>query len=127
MTITTMQDWLDKAELDVAASRRLLQAPPMVAVAAYHLQQAAEKAIKAGLAKHGQQILWVHNLAQLANTYPQTAPEWPLVQKLVPLTPWATVFRYPADDPATAAPLPAEADLMLALADVQALLSALKV
>ena len=46
-------DWLHKARQDARSARRLLTAPPELEVAAYHLQQAAEKAIKALLTAGG--------------------------------------------------------------------------
>jgi hypothetical protein len=30
---------------------------------------------------------------------------------LIPLTPWATAYRYPADDPAAEPPLPTSAEI----------------
>jgi HEPN domain-containing protein len=41
--------WIASADADVDAAQRCLAAPPNVAAAAYHCQQAAEKLIKAVL------------------------------------------------------------------------------
>lgn len=46
-------EWITKAEEDLAAARRLLQDDPLPTPAAFHCQQAAEKALKAFLVARG--------------------------------------------------------------------------
>jgi hypothetical protein len=48
-------------------------------------------------------------------------------QVLGALTPWATAWRYPADDPATAAPLPEAAEIKQWAKKVEAFLNAVTV
>ncbi|WP_200905569.1 hypothetical protein [Methylobacterium sp. ARG-1] len=44
--------------------------------------------------------------------------------QLAGLTPWATAFRYPTDDPLAAEPLPTKADLERHLEGAEALVEA---
>ena len=53
--IREAREWLERADLDLRLAERALQVPPPLAGgAAYHAQQAAEKALKAFLAAHNQ-------------------------------------------------------------------------
>ncbi|NEW89870.1 HEPN domain-containing protein [Rhodopseudomonas sp. WA056] len=104
--------WLDLATSDVIAARRLLTPPASLPQAAYLAQQAAEKAIKARLIavriafpRHGGRG---HDLVALTNLVPAGDRARPLFEELSSITPWATAFRYPSDDPATEAHLTAE-------------------
>ena len=103
-------EWLHKARQDARSARRLLTAPPELEVAAYHLQQAAEKAIKALLTAGG--IKYPrgkgagHDLDALAGLVPVTNALHVQALSFSNVTPWATAFRYPADDPMTAQPVP---------------------
>src|SRR4051794_16462263 len=56
------RDWLLRADQDLAVTERLLQAPPLLGAAAYHAQQAAEKALKAFLAAHNVPVRPTQNL-----------------------------------------------------------------
>lgn len=103
--------WLDIAETDIDAARRSL-APdpePNVPAAAYHCQQAVEKLIKALLVHLGLPYLrgsGGHDLRRLVAALPDTHPLLGDAAALAPISPWATAFRYPVDDPYTAEPLP---------------------
>lgn len=104
--IDEAREWLDRADLDLQLAERALSTPPpLPGGAAYHAQQAAEKALKAFLAAHNQPFPFTHNLVVLL----------PLCQALdtafhrfgtvaATLTPFATQFRYPGGplEPATA-------------------------
>src|SRR4051812_31288376 len=95
--INEAREWLARADLDLQLAERALSILPVLAAgAAYHAQQAAEKALKAFLAAHNQPFPFTHNLAVLL----------PLCQALdtaflgfgsvaATLTPFATQFRYP--------------------------------
>jgi HEPN domain-containing protein len=101
--------WIVSAEFDLDAARRCLADPPNVVASAYHCQQAAEKLIKALLValriayprgRSGHDIGLAaaqnpsdHNLRAAAETFDAIAD-------------WAISFRYPADDPLQAEPLP---------------------
>ena len=89
--------------------------PPNVAAAAYHWQQAAEKLIKAVLVILGiayprgrsghdlgfaaRQIPFGHRLRETAEAFDAIAD-------------WSISFRYPADDPSQAEPLPEPGDVV---------------
>ncbi|MBI5131474.1 MAG: HEPN domain-containing protein [Rhodopseudomonas palustris] len=97
--------WLNLAKQDALAARKLLQPPPSLPHAAYFVQQAAEKAIKAQLIhlgidfpRHGGRG---HDLVALAGLVPPADPMKMMCEALAAVTPWATAFRYPSDDPAT--------------------------
>jgi HEPN domain-containing protein len=92
-----VQNWLIKAQHDLAAARKLAEGPdPYLDVAAYHCQQAAEKAVKAFLVFHDQPFEKTHDvevLVTLAQRYDPRLASW--VEAAVQLTPYATEFRYP--------------------------------
>ena len=105
------QAWLDIADTDIDAARRSLVPDPELNIpaAAYHCQQAVEKLIKALLVHLGLPYLrgsGGHDLRRLVAALPNTHPLLGDAVALVPISPWATAFRYPADDPYTAEPLP---------------------
>jgi HEPN domain-containing protein len=71
-------DWLNKARQDARSARRLLADPPEIEVAAYHVQQAVEKAIKSYLAaeaiRYPRDGGAGHDLAALASLIPKADP-----------------------------------------------------
>jgi HEPN domain-containing protein len=96
---------LTLAKQDVVAARRLLQPPAALKHAAYFVQQATEKALKArlidlGIAfpRHGGRG---HDLVALSGLLPPEDPMKMMFEAISAVTPWATAFRYPSDDPAT--------------------------
>ena len=117
------------AAKDLDAVRRSLMPLPdqNLETAAYHTQQAAEKGVKAllthlGIAyargRHG------HDIALAAAGVPASHQLAGDAQALGALTPWATAWRYPADDPATAAPLPEATEIEQWAEKVEAFLNA---
>ena len=93
--------WLEKARHDLETARRLTESPPPITdVAVYHCQQAAEKSLKALLVGRGVAVLKTHDLMALLSLcvafYP-VASQW--IDAAAILTPYATHFRYPTDDP----------------------------
>lgn len=104
--------WLEKARDDLDVVRRTLIPMPDVNLkaAAYHLQQAAEKSLKAlhvhlGIA-YPRGAGRGHDLNVLAAGIPAGHLLHAEALGLAPLTPWATAYRYPADDPALEPPPP---------------------
>ncbi len=93
--------WLNKARHDIETARRAVDhAEPITDTAVYHCQQAAEKALKAVLIKQGEPVFKTHDLVALLTkcaSSDQTFTCW--VEVAATLTPYATAFRYPSDDP----------------------------
>jgi HEPN domain-containing protein len=98
--------WLERARCDLESARKLATGPePYLDTAAYHCQQAGEKAVKGLLAFHDHKLEKTHDLealVDLAEAYEPTLREQMPAAKL--LTPYATRFRYiggplePAED-----------------------------
>ncbi|HXY57754.1 MAG TPA: HEPN domain-containing protein [Methylocystis sp.] len=109
--------WVEKSRSDIDVVKRAL-APnpaPNLEAAAYHCQQAAEKAVKALLvhlsvafARGGGKG---HDIRILARNIPRKHALYGAAWSLAHLTPWATVFRNPSDDPAAAPPVPSVSDI----------------
>lgn len=120
--------WIEKARQDARSAKRLLADPAELEPAAYHVQQAVEKALKAALVAEGIKFPRGkgagHNLAALAGVIPAHLPLHQQAQMLSDLTPWATAYRYPADDPFTAQSLPTKAEIEIRLAEVEIFIGA---
>ena len=110
-TLTETKAWMSKAWRDLETARRAVAGqPPFYDVAVYHCQQAAEKAVKAFLVRHGQPYEKTHDIEVLVDIAGEIEPgfrQW--ADDADSLTPYATRFRYPN---ATFAvdPLPEEYD-----------------
>lgn len=117
MNQSDAMSWIDKAKIDLDVVRRSLAPMPdqNLEAAAYHCQQAAEKAIKAllvclgiGYPRGGGKG---HDLGVAVANIPPAHPQFDAACALVPLTPWATAYRYPSEDPATAPAVPRASDI----------------
>lgn len=91
--------WLHKAAEDLrAGSHQLLAEPPLCADAAFHAQQACEKAAKAFLAWHDVPFGKTHNLVELGHACAGISADLePVLRSAAPLTEYAWRFRYPGD------------------------------
>ncbi len=89
--------WLAKAQRDLDSARRLLAGdPPYRDTAAYHCQQAAEKALKGFLTAVAMPFPKTHDLTILVGILEanvQDAVHWR--EAAIILTPYGTLFRYP--------------------------------
>jgi len=89
--------WLEKADHDRQSVELLLaQAKPLTEIAAFHCQQAVEKALKAYLVFREHEFEKTHDLRALLNacgTYDSAFLA--LLDDVEPLTPFAVRFRYP--------------------------------
>jgi len=120
-------EWLRMAEIDIDGVRRALMPLPAanLELGAYHCQQAAEKLVKALLVALG--LLFPrggaagHDIGLAVRRIPEAHPLRDDAAALVALTPWATAFRYPADDPATATRPPAATELAAWLARLESM------
>ena len=87
--------WLRKADLDVRAAE-----PPLLEDAAFHCQQAVEKALKAFLTWHDEPFRKTHDLNELGQQVARLEPELePLLRHAAPLTEYAWAYRYPGGLP----------------------------
>ena len=89
--------WMVKAWRDLETARRAATgAPPFYDVAVYHCQQAAEKAVKAFLVRHGKPFEKTHDIEVLVDLACEVNPKFGgLADAADALTPYATRFRYP--------------------------------
>ncbi|MBI3242452.1 MAG: HEPN domain-containing protein [Chloroflexi bacterium] len=94
-----VQNWLIKAQHDLATARKLSVGPdPYLDTAIYHCQQAAEKAVKAFLVFRDQRFEKVHDvrlLIEIAAMLESSLLPW--LDTGERLTPYATAFRYPGE------------------------------
>ena len=94
-----VQQWLGKAEQDLAAARVLFESGmEHYENVGFHAQQAAEKYVKAFLVRHQVEFPKTHDLARLRVLVAQVDAE--VATALAPadaLTPYGVEFRYPGD------------------------------
>ncbi len=99
---SVVQAWLIRARNDLAlAEFTFEQRNDLLDTAAYHCQQAAEKAVKASLVSQNIQVPKTHDIRRLIQQALAANPGFNLFLKDADLlTPLATEFRYPSDDEA---------------------------
>jgi len=92
----TAQQWLAYAQDDLSTAELVLrQEEPLCAIAAFHAQQAAEKALKGFLVHCGVTFPYTHSISALREL---AQPRAPWVDRLVDadrLTLYASTTRYP--------------------------------
>jgi HEPN domain-containing protein len=110
------REWLERAERDLAVTRQVLAGtPPLPDMAAYHAQQAAEKAFKAFLTVRNTPFRRTHDLVELqAQCEALDTAFSRFLAAAQALNPYATRFRYPGGP---LAPPLAEAQQALQLAE----------
>ncbi len=118
--------WLVKANGDLGAATHEFKAePPFLADIVFHDQQAAEKAFKGFLAWHSTPFRKTHHLEELGEQCLQIDPTLELlVDKVLPLTKFAWMYRYPGE-PEEPARDEAEKALALSRAAYDAILARL--
>ena len=94
-----VRQWLRKADHDLGSARKLATgSKPYFDTAIYHCQQAAEKAVKAFLTFHETRFERTHDIEVLVSAAARIEPGF---SQYVPtgqmLTPYAAIYRYPAD------------------------------
>jgi len=106
--------WLKKAEEDFGVAELLLfEKAPYLSAAGFHLQQAAEKYLKALLVRHQVEFPKTHDLGKLLDLLATVeAPLAEALGKITNLDPYCVEARYPGDLPAVARE---EAEAALAL------------
>jgi len=93
--LRVMTAFLDDVDLDLEAARRLV-VEPTNRLAAFHLQQAAEKLIKAVRLSRGLRVTADHNLELLIDELPRDEAWRDKLTVLEPLAAYATSYRYPS-------------------------------
>lgn len=86
--------YLDDVEAELNAAARLA-APPPSRFAAFHLQQAAEKLVKAVRLHRGLQATADHNIRALVAELPAEDAWRSILEPLATLSAYATAYRYP--------------------------------
>ena len=101
--LAAAKSWISKGRDDLRSARVRLNHPDEMTaeIAAFHAQQAAEKALKAVLIKRGISIRKTHDLEELHRLVGGDFE--PSAEELAPLTPYAVQSRYP-DWPVQPAP-----------------------
>jgi len=98
-----VRDWLTRANHDLQASRILATAKnPLLDMAIYHCQQAAEKALKAWLQSRDDPFPKTHDIEDLVEQAAKLNPDFQqLAKPAAVLTPYVSAFRYPggAEEP----------------------------
>ena len=90
-------EWIERAEYDLEMAEVALErAPPLAGGAAFHAQQAAEKALKSFLAAHGRTFPRTHQLIPpLTDCEAIDTTFQKFTAAAQSLTPYAVEFRYP--------------------------------
>lgn len=105
--VAATRGWLVKAAEDLRASRALLElTPPLEALAGYHAQQAAEKALKGFLTWHDIVFRTTHDIEELAlqcATVDASLPDG-IGDEALELSPLAWQTRYPDEAAGANAP-----------------------
>ena len=87
--------YLDDVDLELEAARRLAADPPN-RFAAFHVEQAAEKLVKAIRLMRGLRVTADHNIEALVDELPADDPWRIELRILEPLSAYATTYRYPS-------------------------------
>lgn len=98
------REWLVKADVDLSAARALLGTGAHADAAAFHAQQAAEKALKAFLVWHQVEFPKTHDIKRLlVLCRPVDVDLARALADAVVLTPFGVEYRYPGDYPPVSA------------------------
>lgn len=116
-------DWLKAAELDIKAAQSMIK-DNLAAPAAFHAQQAAEKAVKAKILQSTKRIPKVHDLLRLAE-------EAQVGHKIIPQLQFLNRFYHPTRYPdaiagSLEAGLPSINEASKALKDAETVLKSIK-
>jgi len=101
--LADVRAWLEKADRDLrTAGAALRQRPPITDTAAFHVQQAIEKLLKAYLVSRALAFERIHDLEMLLDHCARADAAFAALKpRVAPLTAYAVRFRYPgpADPP----------------------------
>ncbi|MGH6898145.1 MAG: HEPN domain-containing protein [Geminicoccaceae bacterium] len=106
MNADIVREWLAIVEEDLVAARNCAHGePPVPKQAAFFVQQAAEKLVKAVLVAWDIRPRHTHDIAELIDLIPDAHPGRSGLAKLHRFTRYAVVFRYPVEE-GTTEPIP---------------------
>ncbi len=92
-----VNQWLEKAEHDLAAANALMEVRPLILdTACFHCQQAVEKLFKAFLISKGTEIILTHDVVLLQKKCVDLDNDFASID-LKDLNDFAVDVRYPAD------------------------------
>jgi HEPN domain-containing protein len=95
-----IRQWLGKAFDDLRVCRRLAGEPDLSAIAGFHAQQAAEKALKAFLVWHQIEFSKSHDIGRVLELVASADSELAtMIKGATVLTPFGVQYRYPSDLP----------------------------
>lgn len=97
------REWIRKAESDLEAAKHLDEGGELyVYGTTFHVQQAAEKYLKAYLVWHQIEFRKTHDIQELLDLVAGIDHELPeIIAESVDLTPYGVEYRYPGDYPDT--------------------------
>jgi HEPN domain-containing protein len=92
-----VRDWMTRASHDLRSARLLAAVDdPLLDVAIYHCQQAAEKSVKAWLQGQDEPFRKTHDVVELVKQAAASHPDFSQLDTAAAvLTPYASAFRYP--------------------------------
>ena len=116
MNVDIVHEWLAIVGEDLVAAGNCAHGrPPTPKQAAFFVQQAAEKLVKAVLVAWDVRPAHTHDIAGLVDLIPETHPGRPDLVGLHRFTRYAVVFRYPLEEGSMEViPVPAEIDRWIA-------------
>jgi HEPN domain-containing protein len=113
-----VRSWLLVADREIRSAHACLNAPiPILETAAYHCQQAAEKLTKGLLVLARVPFRKTHDMEALRDLVVPSFPDLAeMIDRLVPLTDWGHIFRYPDMG---GEPVPSSEELRNILSEIQ--------
>jgi HEPN domain-containing protein len=98
MSTPIVHEWLYQVERDLMSARNCAHAPePTLDRAAFFIQQAAEKLVKAVLLAHSIEPRWTHDIGELVGRVPADYPGQIELSGLNRFTDFVVAFRYPSE------------------------------
>lgn len=115
MDVEIVREWLGHVEADLDAAWSCVRGPRASPTrAAYLVQQAAEKLVKAAMVACALNPPRIHDIEDLVEQLPSNAPMRDRLARLQRLTVYAVAFRYPGEDVPEPEPTSAAVDVWIA-------------
>jgi len=115
MNVSIVREWLYQVGRDLLSARNCAHAPePTLDRAAFFIQQAAEKLVKAVLIARGVEPRWTHDVGELTSRVPGDHPGRTRLADLSRFTDFVVAFRYPSEQGEDVFPSADEIDAWIA-------------